>query len=317
MRRTSLILACVGLGLALPGLAQGDDDDRTLVVTPSPVIVPAGAPVIISGRIAGDRNANEEVTLSRDPHPYGDGFKEERTTRTNRDGYFRFTRTADENANFRVRTRGLQADVVVRVRYVIAIAPSTMTPRKGQMVRFTGTVLPSSTGFVRLQRRTSRGYATVRSARLVAPGADCPQPQPGQPDPNAQDPNAPTAPTSDPTTSPTTDPTTTTPTTTTPSGTAPPDTVPPPTDSTGPGGEQPTGQPPDASDPCSERQRRAAAKQPATYSMLIPVFFTGNYRVVIYYDGKRVTSFSPVRRLTVVPGKPPPPPPGPAPPPAG
>jgi hypothetical protein len=309
MPRFALLPAAL-LCLAFPAAAQAD---RSWVVTPGPVVVPAGAPVVISGRIVGDRHENQEVILSRDAHPYGDGFKRERTTRTNRDGDFRFTRPADENANFRVRSGDLQADVVVRVRYVIALAPSTLTPRRGQMVRFTGTVLPASTGFARLQRRTATGaYATVRSARLVAPAGDCPQPQPDADQPDSDEPDADGPDRDEPGSGdpiqPTTDPTTTTPTT----GTFPPST-PDPSDSTGPGGEEPTGQPPDGEDPCSERERREAARQPATYSILFPVFFTGNYRVVTYYDGKRLTSFSPVRRLTVVPGEPPEAPPADAP----
>lgn len=285
--------ACAGLALVLPAGAPAAD--RTLIVTPSPVVVPAGAPVIISGRLVGDDSKNREVTLSRDPFPYGDGFKQERSTRTDRDGQFRFSRPADENANFRVRSGDQVADVVVRVQYRIAVTPSTMTPRKRQWVRFNGTVSPPSTGFARLQRRTSAGpYVTVRSVRLVAPVQDCPQP----PEPTTTDPGQPT----------TTDPTQ--PTTTVPATAAQ---VPVDPGAAGPGGAEPTGQAPDPGTTCKKKKDRSGAAQAATYSMLIPVFFTGNYRVVVYYDGKHVTSFSPVKRLTVVPGtgplpKPPPPP---------
>jgi hypothetical protein len=95
---------------------------------------------------------------------------------------------------------------------VVAMWSTTATPRRGRLVRFSGTVSPAHNGrLVRLQRRSASGaFLTVRTMRLV------------------------------PTTG-----------------------------------------------------------NRSFFTGLARVFFSGTYRVVIYYDGDHLTSYSPDRRLIV------------------
>jgi hypothetical protein len=214
MRRTIALMMLAG-GLAVAVTAQAappKSDTRKITINASPLILNFGAPLVLTGELKGSARAKQTVTLQRDRYPYGDRFENVSATHTDNDGVYRFSRVADVNANYRVRSGTEHAEVSVRVHSIPTLFTTTTTPRRGQLVRFSGSVTPAHTGrLIRLQRRNAAGvFLTMRSMPLV---------------------------------------------------------------------------------PTAENR--------SFYTGLVRVFLSGTYRVVIYYDGNQLTSYSPARRLIV------------------
>lgn len=215
MRSFLPALAAGLLGLAPPALAAPPKAPTAtkITVNPTPLVTTFSSPFTITGQITKGTKANQLVTLTADPFPYGDGFDKVTDTRTNSQGAYSFVRTGDRNTNYRVRSGTATADLAVRVRSIVALSATAVT-RRARLARFSGTVTPAHNGrFVRLQRRNAAGvYVTIRSATLV---------------------------------------------------------------------------------PSSVTGR-------SYYALSLRVFSTGYYRVVHYYDGDHLTTFSPVRRVLVI-----------------
>jgi hypothetical protein len=75
------------------------------------------------------------------------------------------------NTRFRVEAKvappATSAEVLVNVRAKVSLRLSDRTPRRGQRVRFSGSVLPAHDGTpVKLQRRTPAGWRTVATPAL-------------------------------------------------------------------------------------------------------------------------------------------------------
>lgn len=177
MRRKIALTALAG-ALGLTGTAVGAppkkpppkrDDNRKITVNASPLVLNFGAPLIITGELKGPTRAHQNVTLQRDRYPYDNHFQAVSASHTDNDGVYRLSRVADADANYRVRAGSEHADVAVRVHSVVGLFTTTTTPRRGQLVRFSGTVTPVHNGrLIRVQRRTATGaFVTVKTLPLV------------------------------------------------------------------------------------------------------------------------------------------------------
>ena len=163
-----------------PGAAPGQNPKPprnapglTLDVRPSTIVF--GENVTVSGRLSGtSSDRNVLVRLEADAsRPYGDAYAPTgATTRTAPSGNYSFTVAPAQNTQYRAvaessppLTSGARL-VLVRTR--VGLVVSDATPRRGQRVRFSGTVAPAHDGATALiQRRTSTGaFATVARATL-------------------------------------------------------------------------------------------------------------------------------------------------------
>jgi hypothetical protein len=183
VRTASLLAGTVLAAVAALVMPAGAQD-------PSPVInfsernVLLGAAVTISGTLVnGAADAGRRVQLyeRRAPFPGTWGVLQESTAAP--DGSYSFTVVPPRKAFFSVvapatATAGRQASAgwLVSVRRKISIKVSDRTPRKNQLVRFSGFISPSfplgPSSVATLQRRDRTGaFANVRAVLLKAAGA--------------------------------------------------------------------------------------------------------------------------------------------------
>jgi hypothetical protein len=108
------------------------------------------------------------VSLDGAPYPYTSFANNIATTTTSSNGEFSFTRRPRLNTRYRVRVGNLSATTTVLVRQRVSLFLSDSTPRRGQIVRFSGRSCPTHDGaVVSIQKRTSTGsFRTVRRTRL-------------------------------------------------------------------------------------------------------------------------------------------------------
>jgi len=125
--------------------------------------------------VTGPKNAGAKVTLESSPFPYTSAFKPNGpTTTTSATGTYSFVVAPGLNTHYRVTVKKptlTSSQTAVRVRVRVSLRVSTVNPRSGQLVRFSGSLTPAHNGKVALiQRRTSTGgWRTVGRATL-APG---------------------------------------------------------------------------------------------------------------------------------------------------
>lgn len=128
----------------------------------------------ISGSVTGANNAGRTVTLESTPYPYTAPFKPTGlTTTTTATGGYSLSVIPTVNTHYRVTVKKpslTSSQTAVRVRVRVGLGVSTLNPRRGQLVRFSGRVTPAHNGKLALiQRRTSTGtWRTVAHATLVA-----------------------------------------------------------------------------------------------------------------------------------------------------
>ena len=145
----------------------------TLDATPTTIVF--GSPITIDGRLSGTSNdGGVEVRLEADgTRPYGDKYDATGlTARTQQNGRYTFTVKPAQNTQYRAVAQASPPVTsnprLVLVRMRVGLIASDMTPRRGQRVRFRGTVAPQHDGRTALiQKRTSTGrYRTVARALL-------------------------------------------------------------------------------------------------------------------------------------------------------
>jgi hypothetical protein len=173
-------ILAVGTAMALPAGA----DDPTPVVNFSERNVLLGTPVTINGALVnGAADAGRQVQLyeRRAPFPGTWAVLQEGVAGT--DGSYAFTVTPPRKAYYSVvapatATAGRQASpgFLVAVRRKVSIKVSDRTPRKNQLVRFSGFISPSyplgPSSVATLQRRDHTGaFANVKAVLLKAAGA--------------------------------------------------------------------------------------------------------------------------------------------------
>jgi hypothetical protein len=178
---TGAVAAGVVAGaLALPAGAQ---DPAPLVNFSVRNVLP-GAPVAITGTLVnGAADAGRQVQLyeRRAPFPGTWGVLQEATAGP--DGRYSFTVIPSRKAYFSVVAPATAAAVrqatpgwLVSVRRKISIKVSDRTPRKNQLVRFSGFISPAfplgPSSVATLQRRDRTGaFANVRAVLLKAAGS--------------------------------------------------------------------------------------------------------------------------------------------------
>lgn len=138
----------------------------TLAATPNPI--PFGKPAVLAGMLTGTGNADREVVLQSNPFPYTQGFAN--TTNvllTGAQGEFSFTLlTVPFNTQYRVLIRTkpdiVSPIVLAGVAPKVATSTSATRVRRGQRVRFRGTVKPGQGGErIAIQKLKGTTWVTV------------------------------------------------------------------------------------------------------------------------------------------------------------
>ncbi len=156
-----------------PGKQPGPNPDLTISAEPN--VVPFGRTTTISGRLRGADNAGKTIELGENPFPFRDNdpFKSVGTTTTDANGDYSFQVTPELNTNYRTRTTDADPEqvsgpVFVRVRMRISRSVDDRTPERGQVVTFSGKVVPEHDDLnVLIQRRRPTGtWRTLQTAPL-------------------------------------------------------------------------------------------------------------------------------------------------------
>jgi hypothetical protein len=169
MSRLRTAILAAGLA-ALPAAALAAKPAPTTVsITASPTTITFGRAATISGTTA----PNVAVTLRADPFPFSSSFAQVATATSNAAGAYSFTVKPDRITRYRVSAKAhptaQSAIATVSVRWHVTRSVSTRTPRRGTRVRFSGSVSPAHAGgTAEIQRRTSTGFKTVKTATLDA-----------------------------------------------------------------------------------------------------------------------------------------------------
>jgi hypothetical protein len=137
-----------------------------LAATPNPV--PFGAPIVLGGSLTGTGNAGRQVVLQSNPFPYTQGFANTTNVQlTGPQGQFSFPLlSVPLNTQFRVLipTKPDIASPIVSVGVAPKVGTSVTDTRvrRGQRVRFTGTVKPGRGGErIAIQKLKPQGWVTV------------------------------------------------------------------------------------------------------------------------------------------------------------
>jgi hypothetical protein len=173
----SLALAAGALADHKPGHSPGQGNVDVTITATSPIVW--GKATTITGSVKG-AGAGVLVDLQSDPFPYSDAeFAKEATVPTDAKGDYRFQPRPKLNTRYRVVAQtsppatSAAATVLVRIRVKVGVSDST--PKRGSLVKFSGTACPQHDGnLVYIQKRTSTGgYGTVKRTTLRDAGDTC------------------------------------------------------------------------------------------------------------------------------------------------
>jgi hypothetical protein len=182
LRRSTITVAIIAFSaiVYLPVAAEGakppanNNPQFSISASPNPVLY--GRTVTITGRLKKPSGAGQPLTLQNNPYPFS-GYVSLGTTVTATDGGYSFTSVPKVNTRYRVVATALTpqeitGELTVLVRPKISFRVSDRTPRRGQKVRFSGTVTPAHNGSVlQIQRRSSTGsWVTVAKTMLLDAG---------------------------------------------------------------------------------------------------------------------------------------------------
>ena len=146
-------------------------NDNVLTIAANPRTVTFGRATTLTGRLTGPDFAGTEVRIEQTPFPFTAPFARIGTTTTDAAGNYTFAATPQVNTRYQAEARTRppvrSATVQVNVRPRVTLRLSDRTPRRGQRVRFSGTVTPGHDGkVVLIQRRTRTGWRTVSTPLL-------------------------------------------------------------------------------------------------------------------------------------------------------
>jgi hypothetical protein len=170
----ALILVCAGPAVAAKPPKPGKGNPNLTIKT-SATAVTFGQTVTLSG-VAKQIAAGTTVEIQSNPYPYA-GFKPTgKTSVVDPSGNWSIAGIAPQShTQYKVAAKTSppteSGTVFVRVRLRVSFKVSDSTPKKGSMVRFSGTAAPAHDGKpVLIQKRTSSGYRTVARTTLLDNG---------------------------------------------------------------------------------------------------------------------------------------------------
>ncbi len=141
----------------------------SLAAAPNPV--PFGQPTTLGGTLSGTGNSGRQVVLQANPFPYTQGFANVSNPQVvNAQGGFAFTLlSVPLNTQYRVliptRTNIASPIVFVGVAPRVGTLVTDTRVRRGQRVRFTGTMKPGQGGErLAIQKLKPKGWVTVAGA---------------------------------------------------------------------------------------------------------------------------------------------------------
>lgn len=133
----------------------------SLTATPNPV--PFGGATVLAGTLSGTGNANRQVVLQGNPFPYTQGFANVSNVQvTNAQGGFAFPLlSVPITTQYRVlmpqNTSIVSPIVTTGVAVLVSTSISTSRVRRGNRVRFSGTIRPARDGAQIAFQKFSRG----------------------------------------------------------------------------------------------------------------------------------------------------------------
>ena len=177
MRIRLIAAAAVALLLVIAATSQAQKPPKagSVTLTASAASVTYSTPVTLSGKVKGAK-AGVVVTLERRAAD-ATAFVPAGTATTDGTGAYTFTQRPAKSSIFRATAATTppvtSADTPVAVAPLVGLKVSDSTPRKGQRVRFSGTVRPQHDGTrVAIQRKKADGtWATVKTAVLRDAGS--------------------------------------------------------------------------------------------------------------------------------------------------
>jgi hypothetical protein len=170
----ALLLVCAGPAVAARP-PKGPKPNPNLTIKSSANTVTFGKTVTLSGTTKNVASGTT-IEVQQNPYPYS-GFKPTgKTAVVDPSGNWSVAGLAPQShTQYKVVAKTSppteSAAVFVRVRLRVSFSVSDTTPKKGALVRFSGTVSPAHDGKqVLIQRKTSTGYTTVSSTTLLDNG---------------------------------------------------------------------------------------------------------------------------------------------------
>jgi hypothetical protein len=187
--RRFLVLAIAACVCAVPLAANAAKPPKkppggapALTITAKPTLITYGRTATISGRLTGPNHGNRPVGLLRNPWPFRAFVNTRRVTRTASNGSYTFTVRPTRHTRYRTVTPQpatiydtllRSPEVLILVRLRVGIRLSDSTPRRGQRVRFFGSVAPKHNGrrvFVQRRRRDGSWRTVARTRSRNASG---------------------------------------------------------------------------------------------------------------------------------------------------
>jgi hypothetical protein len=167
MKRIAITIAALAM-LAMPAALSAQGQPKNLQIAPNNPEVKFGGTVSLSGKLTGQNNSGRNVTVEKDPFPFGT-FEPAGTTQTNSSGDWSFADKPTVNTHYRARSEGSESKTVdVNVRPAISFGLSDRTPAVRQRVVFSGRLCPEHDGTaVALQQRLPNGqWRSIRTLVL-------------------------------------------------------------------------------------------------------------------------------------------------------
>ena len=168
----SILVAAVMLAIASEGEAQKPPKPGSTTLKASAKQVTFPAPVALTGKVKGAKQPMT-VTLERRA-ANATVYAPAGTATTDANGDFSFADRPTKSSIYRATAGTAQSqEVAVAVAPLVGLKVGDATPRKGQRVRFKGTVRPEHDGTrVAIQRKRADGsWVTVRTAALRDAGS--------------------------------------------------------------------------------------------------------------------------------------------------
>lgn len=170
----ALALACAGPALAAKP-PKGGKPNSNLTIKASAAAVTFGRSFALTGTTKNIA-AGTTVEVEQNPYPYA-GFKPAgKTGVVDPTGGFSIAGVLPQaNTQYKLVAKASppveSGTVFVRVGLRVAFKVSDLTPKRGALVRFSGTVAPAHDGRpVLIQKKTSTGYKTVTRTTLLDNG---------------------------------------------------------------------------------------------------------------------------------------------------